>query len=30
MNMKFDLEGCDITKELKMIEEGKKPKRGKR
>ena len=26
MNMKIDLEGCDITKELKMIEEGKKPK----
>ena len=30
MNMKIDLEGCDITKELKMIEESKKPKRGKR
>lgn len=29
MNMKIDLEGCDITKELKMIEEGKKPKKPK-
>ena len=25
-NIKIDLEGCDITKKLKMIEEGKKTK----
>ena len=29
-NIKIDLEGCDITKKLKMIEEGKKTKCGKR
>ena len=29
-DIKIDLEGCDIIKELKMIEEGKKPKHGKR